>query len=302
MPRRIPIALAVLFLVGAVAAARSWPAEVSGRRVVAGAVVDEVLGIGTLESARAVPVAFEVPGRVTSLAVDEGDLVTEGQLLGTLDVDASQADLAVAEASERVARAAIGRASSELERGRAAAAGAAAERARADALFASGTISASARDGAIEHDRSAAADVGALEGALRQAWVDERLLRLLCGGVSEVAAGMHRSATKRDQARPVRRSARPHRSLCQLPAPPQGPSPVSRVPGRRLPHRHRRHRGRLPLPRQGPEPLVGMCMVHEHRAGAKCTVDLRPGPKGDFFPLGIDRLSGLVQTGNVATP
>jgi len=30
-----------------------------------------------------------------------------------------------------------------------------------------------------------------------EAWVDERLLRLLCGGVSEVAAGMRRSATKR---------------------------------------------------------------------------------------------------------
>lgn len=193
MPARIrsalKLALAVVLLVGAAALVRTWPAEVSGRRVVVGAVVDEVLGVGTLESARAVRVAFEVPGRVTSLAADEGDLVSEGQLLGALDVSDSQADLAVAEASESVSRAAVARASAELERGRVAAERATAERARAEALFAGGTISASARDDALERDRSAIANVRALEAALRQASrareVASRTTRVRAGQVAD---------------------------------------------------------------------------------------------------------------------
>jgi hypothetical protein len=44
-----------------------------------------------------------------------------------------------------------------------------------------------------------------------EAWVDERLLRILCGGVSDVAAGMRRSATKRGltaaQRQPIDRCA-----------------------------------------------------------------------------------------------
>jgi hypothetical protein len=70
--RFLPYALAVVGLIAGVTTARAWPVEAQGHRVEPGVIVDEVLGVGVLESAREVRVAFEASGRVTALAVDEG--------------------------------------------------------------------------------------------------------------------------------------------------------------------------------------------------------------------------------------
>ena len=169
LPRFLPHVLAALGLIAVVATARAWPVEAQGHRVEPGVVVDEVLGVGVLESAREVRVAFEASGRVVGLAVDEGALVAEGELLGTIDASDAARDLAVAESAEGVAAAATGRARAELERARAGASRAATERARADTLAAKGAIHAAEHDAALERDASAQAEVRAMKSALRQA-------------------------------------------------------------------------------------------------------------------------------------
>ena len=167
--RFLPHALAAVGLIAVVTTVRAGPVEAQGHRVEPGLVVDEVLGVGVLESAREVRVAFEASGRVIALAVDEGAVVAEGDVLGTIDASDAARDLAVAESAEGVAAAAIGRARAELERARAGASRAATERARADKLVATGAIHASEHEAAVERDASAQADVRAMKSALRQA-------------------------------------------------------------------------------------------------------------------------------------
>lgn len=157
------VALAVLAGV-----ARAWPVEVEGHRVSGGTVTQEVLGIGMLESARAVPISFEASGRVTRLAVDEGDVVTEGALLGEVDMTRALHELEVSSASVGAAAGDVARAAADLERGQVAAALAARDRARADTLFASAGITAAAHDAAVERDDGARAAVRALEANVRR--------------------------------------------------------------------------------------------------------------------------------------
>jgi multidrug efflux pump subunit AcrA (membrane-fusion protein) len=152
-----------------VTTARAWPVEAQGHRVEPGVIVDEVLGVGVLESAREVRVAFEASGRVTALAVDEGAMVALGDVLGTLDASDASRDLAVAEAVAGAAGAAVGRARAELERARVGASRAATERARADTLLAAGAIHRADHEAASERDASAQAEVRAMKSALRQA-------------------------------------------------------------------------------------------------------------------------------------
>ncbi|MDP2316414.1 MAG: efflux RND transporter periplasmic adaptor subunit [Pseudomonadota bacterium] len=169
LPRFVSIPLAVAGLVTVVVAARSWPVEARVHRVEREAVVAEVLGVGGLESAREVRVSFEASGRVTSLAVEEGAVVAEGDVLGTIDVSDASRELAVAAAAEEGAEAAVGRARAELERARVAAVRAAAERARADTLVAGGVMHASDHEAAVEREQSGLAEVRAMESALLQA-------------------------------------------------------------------------------------------------------------------------------------
>ena len=88
---------------------------------------------------REVDMAFRVPGRIDTIAVEEGDRVTRGALLATLDTAsldarANEADAAVAQARAQVARLRSGSRPQEVAQARArvAAAEAAARNARVD--------------------------------------------------------------------------------------------------------------------------------------------------------------------------
>ncbi len=88
---------------------------------------------------REVDMAFRVPGRIDRIAVEEGDSVTRGALLATLDTSsldarANEADAAVAQARAQLARMKSGNRPQEIAqaRARAAAAAAAARNAQAD--------------------------------------------------------------------------------------------------------------------------------------------------------------------------
>lgn len=169
LSRLLKLALPVVLVGSLGAVAWGWPVEAKGQIVEPGNVVDEVLGVGVLESAREVRVTFEASGRVTTLAVDEGAMVTEGDVLGTIDASDASRDLAVAESTEGAATAAVERARAELQRADTAAARAAKDRARADSLAAAGVIPPSDHEAAVERDASAQAETRAMASALRQA-------------------------------------------------------------------------------------------------------------------------------------
>ncbi|MDP2306829.1 MAG: efflux RND transporter periplasmic adaptor subunit [Pseudomonadota bacterium] len=169
LPRLLPYVLVPLGIAALVAAVRLRPVDTRAHRVDRGDVVAEVLGVGVLESTREVRVSFEASGRVTSLAVDEGTVVAEGDVLGTIDASDATRELAVAGAAEEAAVAVVARARAELERARVASMRAAADRGRADTLFAAGVIHAAEHEAAIERDDSAGADVRAMESGLVQA-------------------------------------------------------------------------------------------------------------------------------------
>ncbi len=167
--RALPYVLTPLVAIAALAVMRMRPVEVQGQQVELGAVVDEVLGVGVLESAREVAVSFEAAGRVTGLSVDEGASVMQGDVLGTLDASDATRELAVAESAHGAAAAAVDRAQAELERARTASAQASADRARADMLAAAGAIDAADHEAGIQREASERATVRASESALRQA-------------------------------------------------------------------------------------------------------------------------------------
>jgi multidrug efflux pump subunit AcrA (membrane-fusion protein) len=150
--------LPVLAALGAgVYAKRLAPLDAEGQPVTRGPVVAEVPGTGTLEGAVVAAPGFHFAGRITKLSAEEGDRVTAGQALATLDAEAVKQELSVTRANERVAVAAIGRAGAERERARAGLARARADVERVRRLFEAGVVSASERDGAEERFASAEA-------------------------------------------------------------------------------------------------------------------------------------------------
>lgn len=167
--RWLPYLLAFPLGIVGITLAATRPVEARGQRVEPGNVVDEVLGVGVLESETEVMVSFEAAGRVTGLFVDEGASVALGDALGTVDASDAARELGVAVSARAAADAAVQRAQAELDRARSASAQAASDRARADTLAAAGAMHASDHDAAVERDESARATVKATESALREA-------------------------------------------------------------------------------------------------------------------------------------
>ncbi len=105
---------------------RFAPISVDSRPAATGAIIAEVMGTGTLESRVLATISPKISGLVTQLLVDQGDRITKGQPLATLDdrdlrqqvemgkaevaatragVDRAVADIAIAEATAVQARA-----------------------------------------------------------------------------------------------------------------------------------------------------------------------------------------------------
>lgn len=130
---------------------------------------------------REVQLAFRQPGRVHEMLFEEGDAVTAGARMATLDPEPYREALAVAEASVRVAEAEVARlhgglrpqeitrAREELNRARAAATDAGRNYQRQAGLLASQVISQATLDSARAARDQTAAAARAAEAALSQA-------------------------------------------------------------------------------------------------------------------------------------
>lgn len=193
--RRRAVLLSLLVAAIAAIAATSW---LLLREEAADAVI---LAAGTVE-ARESDLGFRTTGRIDLISVDEGDRISEGQLLAELDQRELQAALSVARAGAEAARATLqelteGFRSEEIEQARAALR--AAERRRLDAtrdlgrarnLYTDGAISQQALD-----DRETAATVAQseMEGA------SERL-RLLESGTRSERIAAQRAALAASEA------------------------------------------------------------------------------------------------------
>ena len=129
---------------------------------------------GSIEADQ-VAMASELSGRVMGMDVDEGDLVTEGQVLLRLDETLLAAQVAAAEATVSQARAAVAAAEAQLAMTRA---GARPQEVRiAESSLAADSVAAAQAQvtGALEQRQSASAGLAAAKGVLAKATAGEKL-------------------------------------------------------------------------------------------------------------------------------
>lgn len=95
------------------------PVTVQAQKVAKGTVVAEVLGTGTLEARVRTAISPKISGRLVQVQVDQGDRVTQGQLLATLDDGDLKQQVEVAKAELALASATVDRSATDIVRAQA---------------------------------------------------------------------------------------------------------------------------------------------------------------------------------------
>ncbi|MDX9975883.1 MAG: biotin/lipoyl-binding protein, partial [FCB group bacterium] len=108
-----------LAIVAAIAAfvlyrARFAPVPVESHVATHGPIVAEVLGTGTLEARVQAIISARISGRVAQVLADEGDRITEGQLLATLDDGDLRQQVEMAKADIATSKAGVDRAAADI--------------------------------------------------------------------------------------------------------------------------------------------------------------------------------------------
>lgn len=167
--RRAGVAVSILGIVGGggLGFARR-PVDALTQHVEAGPVERLAVGTGTIESEAQVSLAFTIPGRVSSVDVEEGDLVRAGDVVASIDATEHERSLAVAARGLDVASAAATRSDAELERAEVALGAAQRDEARVARLFASGSVAQAELDVARERLARARADLASAQASKRQ--------------------------------------------------------------------------------------------------------------------------------------
>ena len=132
-------------------------------------VTGETMGTGTLEARFTASISPKITGRLTAVNVDQGDRVTAGQLLATLDDVEARRHLEAAEAAAASAAATATRIRTEEARAQAVLGRAQLEHARAVSLADSRSVAESERDKATEQLRIAEADLARVRAAIAEA-------------------------------------------------------------------------------------------------------------------------------------
>lgn len=94
------------------------PAPVEALNPQRGALVEEVFGTGTLEAKLVVALSAKVTGKVVEVLVDQGDSVTNGQVVARLEATDFESAVLVAEAALGQAQAQLVKAQLDLQRSR----------------------------------------------------------------------------------------------------------------------------------------------------------------------------------------
>ena len=141
-------------VVAAISVAVYWvrflPIQVRQQQVARGELRAEVMGTGTLEARVKASMSPKISGRVRAIAVDQGDAVSSGQVLVTLDDEELQQQVEIAQANLETAQAAIDRLKSDEVRAAATLTAAKSEHQRNEKLRAGNTISQSDIDKSVE--------------------------------------------------------------------------------------------------------------------------------------------------------
>ena len=98
---------------------RFSPVDMETHTVATGTVVAEVMGTGTLQARVRTSVSPRITGRLATVLADQGDRVTAGQAVATLDDGDLRQQVEVARAELDVARAGVDRAAANIVRTRA---------------------------------------------------------------------------------------------------------------------------------------------------------------------------------------
>ena len=92
------------------------PMPVVRHRIEQGEIVAEVMGTGTLEAHIKTTISSKISGRIAEVLVDQGDRVEQGKLLVRLDDEELQQQVAIAQANQQTALAAIDRLKTDKDR------------------------------------------------------------------------------------------------------------------------------------------------------------------------------------------
>lgn len=182
VPKKYLLALlgAALLVGFALVVARSGPlapTQVTVAQVAEADLAVSLFGIGTVEARRSYQIGPTVAGRVLSVAVDVGDVVKAGQMLGEMDpVDLDQRVSASGAAAAR-AQSAIDAAEAQLRDARSRRELAAINTKRYVELGEKAFVSHSVVDGKLQEQKSAEAQLAAAEAALSGARQERDRLR-----------------------------------------------------------------------------------------------------------------------------
>lgn len=162
-------AAAVLVLVGGILYwIRLTPMPVTTQQVQPGEVVAEVMGTGTLEARVKTAVGSKISGRIAHIAVDQGDTVESGKMLVRLADEELTQQVAIAQANQEAAQAALDRLKTDKDRAIAVFDQASKSRGRAETLFTQNAVSREELDRAIESFAVAQADLARAEAAINE--------------------------------------------------------------------------------------------------------------------------------------
>lgn len=184
--RSVSWAIKALVLMALFGAAVYWAkfssVAVQQHEVVRGELRSEVLGTGTLEARVHASISPKIAGRIRRIAVDQGDRVSQGSVLVTLDDDELQHQVEIAQANLEAAQAAIDRLKSDEVRATAILTQSTSEHRRNEKLAAENAVPQSAVDKSLESlaiaEAGVARAVSAVTEGRKQLVTAEKTLQL----------------------------------------------------------------------------------------------------------------------------
>ncbi|VAX40814.1 hypothetical protein MNBD_PLANCTO03-571 [hydrothermal vent metagenome] len=144
------------------------PIPVVGFEVVVGDLVVEVMGTGTVEARTSTVVSSKIQGRLIELRVDQGDLVTSGQVVAKLDDADFMRQVGIARATSEAAEAGLARLYAEKTRAMAVVRQAKRMDERTRQSFEQGAATESEIDKSQEQAAIAQADLARAEAAIAE--------------------------------------------------------------------------------------------------------------------------------------